>query len=346
MHPPTPFGAKLRIGASATVGVMAAMALYNLYRTKRSERQHPPRGRFVTIDGVQLHYLEAGSGPPVILLHGNVVSAEDFEVSRLFALLARRHRVVAFDRPGFGYSNRPYGAMWSPAAQADLLRRAWTALGIESPIVLGHSWGAMVALTAALNHPKSLRGIVLLSGYYYSSLRADTLLAAPPSIPIVGDLLRFTVSPLLSEAMLPRLFRKMFAPLAVPRSFADRFLDGLPVRPSQIRAESQDGVIMVPAASGMEHRYRELMLPVAILAGTEDQVVNTEDQAVRLHRDVPHSTLRLIPDAGHMLHHAVPEKVAEVVDEASGPASTAESRTTAYRGSPGRGTASRSGFRP
>jgi pimeloyl-ACP methyl ester carboxylesterase len=301
---------------------MAAMALYNLYRTKRSERQHPPRGRFVTIDGVQLHYLEAGSGPPVILLHGNVVSAEDFEVSRLFALLARRHRVVAFDRPGFGYSNRPYGAMWSPAAQADLLRRAWTALGIESPIVLGHSWGAMVALTAALNHPKSLGGIVLLSGYYYSTLRADTLLAAPPSIPIVGDLLRFTVSPLLSEAILPRLFRKMFAPLAVPRNFADRFLDGLPVRPSQIRAESQDGVIMVPAASGMEHRYRELMLPVAILAGTEDQVVNTEDQAVRLHRDVPHSTLRLIPDAGHMLHHAVPEKVAEVVDEASGPART------------------------
>jgi pimeloyl-ACP methyl ester carboxylesterase len=242
MHPPTPFGAKLRIGASATVGVMAAMALYNLYRTKRSERQHPPRGRFVTIDGVQLHYLEAGSGPPVILLHGNVVSAEDFEVSRLFALLARRHRVVAFDRPG---------SMSGRARLESQCREPSTPFG-EGRYSSGKC-----------SHHSQCREVLLIVSWM------DCLCGQ----------VRF-------------------------------------------RAESQDGVIMVPAASGMEHRYRELMLPVAILAGTEDQVVNTEDQAVRLHRDVPHSTLRLIPDAGHMLHHAVPEKVAEVVDEASGPART------------------------
>jgi pimeloyl-ACP methyl ester carboxylesterase len=106
---------------------MAAMALYNLYRAKQSERRHPPRGRFVTIDGIRLHYLEEGSGPPIILLHGNVVSAEDFDASGVLALLAERYRVIAFDRPGFGYSDRPYGAMWSPVAQADLLQRAWRA---------------------------------------------------------------------------------------------------------------------------------------------------------------------------------------------------------------------------
>jgi pimeloyl-ACP methyl ester carboxylesterase len=118
----------------------------------------------------------------------------------------------------------------------------------------------MVALAAALNHPDMLRGIVLLSGYYYPTLRTDVLLSLPPAIPIIGDLLRFTVSPLLSAAMLPRLFRKMFAPMPVPKSFADYFLDGLPVRPTQIRAESQDGVTMVPAASAMSHRYGELII--------------------------------------------------------------------------------------
>jgi hypothetical protein len=83
----------------------------------------------------------------------------------------------------------------------------------------------MVALALAFNHPDMLRGIVLLSGYYYPTLRTDVLLALPPAIPVIGDLLRFTVSPFLSAAMLPRLSAKMFAPLLVPKSFSDRFLE-------------------------------------------------------------------------------------------------------------------------
>jgi pimeloyl-ACP methyl ester carboxylesterase len=299
------FRTNVPLGVSVTLGIMAAMALYNVYRTKQSERQHPPRGRFVRIDGVRLHYLEAGSGPTIILLHGNVVSAEDFEVSGVLDLLADRYRVIAFDRPGFGYSDRPHGAMWSPAAQADLLRRAWTALGIDRPIVVGHSWGAMVALALAFNHPDMLRGIVLLSGYYYPTLRTDVLLSLPPAIPVIGDLLRFTMSPFLSAAMLPRLSAKMFAPRPVPKGFRDRFLDGLPIRPGQIRAESQDGVTMVPAASAMRPRYHDLTLPLIIVAGDQDQVVDIGQQAMRLHQDIPHSTLKLVPNAGHMLPYAV-----------------------------------------
>jgi hypothetical protein len=90
-----PLHAKLGSGAAVTLAAMAAMALYNFYRVKQSERLHPPRGRFVTVKGVRLHYLEAGTGPAVILLHGNVVTAEDFEASGLLALLAQRYRVLA-----------------------------------------------------------------------------------------------------------------------------------------------------------------------------------------------------------------------------------------------------------
>jgi pimeloyl-ACP methyl ester carboxylesterase len=116
--------------------------------------------------------------------------------------------------------------------------------------------------------------------------------------------------------MLPRLFRKMFAPLLVPKSFVDRFLDGLLIRPSQIRAESQDGVTMVPAASAMRHRYRELKLPLIIMAGSEDGVVDAGRHAAQLHQEIPHSIL--VPNAGHMLHYAVPEEVAEAVNVVAG----------------------------
>ena len=301
----------------ATAASLAAMTAYNIYRARKAEREHPPTGRFVTVDGVRLHYIEKGEGPPVVLLHGNVVTAEDFQTSGVLDLLARRHRVIAFDRPGFGYSDRPHGSAWSARAQADLLREALVVLGINRPVVLGHSWGAAVALALALNHPDDVRGLVLLSGYYYPTLRADVLLSSPPAIPILGDLLRYSISPLLGKLLQPLLLKGMFAPLPVPANFTTGSTPNMSLRPGQIRAESQDGVAMIPGAIAMRHRYQELTMPVVIMAGTKDRVVNAK-QPRRLHAQIPHSILRLVPGVGHMLHYAVPEEVAEAIEEAGG----------------------------
>ena len=115
---------------SSTIGILAsaattiaAMTMYNVYRARKAEREHPPAGQFVTVDGVRLHYIERGEGPPVVLLHGNVVTAEDFDTSGVLDLVAKRHRVIAFDRPGFGYSDRPHGSAWSAGTQAELAPR-------------------------------------------------------------------------------------------------------------------------------------------------------------------------------------------------------------------------------
>ena len=300
--------------AAATI---AAMTVYNVFRARKAEREHPPAGQFVTVDGVRLHYIERGEGPPVVLLHGNVVTAEDFATSRLLDLLAKRHRVIAFDRPGFGYSDRPHGSGWSARAQADLIRDALVILGVDHPVVLGHSWGAAVALALALNHPTAARGLVLLSGYYYPTWRADVLLSSPPAIPIVGDLLRYSISPLLGRLMQPLLLKGMFAPLPIPARFAKGSTPNMSIRPGQIRAESQDGVAMIAGALAMRHRYQELTMPVLIMAGSKDRVVNA-NQPRRLHAQIAQSILRLVPGVGHMLHYAVPEEVAEAIGEAGG----------------------------
>jgi hypothetical protein len=65
---------------AASAAALAAAALYNTYRARQVERQHPPAGRFVDVDGVRLHYLERGEGPPVVLLHGNVVTSSILEL--------------------------------------------------------------------------------------------------------------------------------------------------------------------------------------------------------------------------------------------------------------------------
>jgi pimeloyl-ACP methyl ester carboxylesterase len=300
---------------AGSAAAMAGLALWNIHRAQKIERQHPPRGRFVTADGVRLHYLESGRGRPVVLLHGNVVTAEDFALSGLLDLAAERQcHVIAFDRPGFGYSDRPRGAIWTPARQADLLRRAFAALGIERPLVLGHSWGALVALALALNHPDVVSGLVLLSGYYHPTLRADVPLFSLPAIPVLGDLMRYTVGPPFGAAMLPLAAKAMFSPLPVPQRFTKGFPRGLPVRPGQIRAEAQDTATMIPAVIAMQRRYRELHMPVAIIAGTKDRIVGHRRHAVRLHHDIPESTLRLFPGIGHMVHYAVPRQVVDTIE--------------------------------
>ena len=87
--------------SAAVIGTLAAVALANRYLANKAERDNPPSGRFLKINGVRLHYVERGAGDPVVLLHGNGSMIQDFESSGLIDLLAKDHRVIVFDRPGF-----------------------------------------------------------------------------------------------------------------------------------------------------------------------------------------------------------------------------------------------------
>lgn len=311
------------MGIAVSAAALAGMAIYNAYRAKRAEREHPPAGRFVDAGGgVRLHYLERGVGPPVVLLHGNVVTAEDWVLSGVVdGIAGRGRRAIAFDRPGYGYSDRPRGASPCTAAdQADLLLDALARLGVERPVVVGHSWGASVAMAMALAEPAAVRGLVLISGYYVPTLRADTLMAAPAAVPVLGGLLRHTVSPLVGAALMPKFIEAMFAPLPVPERFEAGFPRDLALRPSQLRAETQDGALLAYEAASLQARLGELRTPTVVIAGAEDRVVDPDLHSGLLAGRVPHAELRLVPGAGHMVHHAAPELVAEAVEAVSGPA--------------------------
>ena len=297
------------IAAAVTLGA-AACAIWVELRSRRAEREHPPAGRFVEVDGVRLHYVEKGEGPPVVLLHGNMVSLIDFQASGLFDRLAVDHRVIAFDRPGFGHSPRPRDRLWTPAAQAELLHAALALLGVERPAVVGHSMGAMVALAYAIDHPDDVRHLVLLSGYHYPTLRVDALLTAPVALPMLGDAMRYTVTALSARAMLGGMAKGMFAPRELPDDFFPLLSREMLLRPSQLRANAEDAAFMMPAAAALAERCRELRLPVTICAGSDDKVVDPEAHAVRLHRDLPQSELILLPGVGHMVHHAAPDRIA------------------------------------
>jgi pimeloyl-ACP methyl ester carboxylesterase len=297
----------------ASAAALGAAALVTRSRARKAERAHPPRGRFIEVDGVRVHYLERGEGPPVVLLHGNGAMMVDYEISGILDLAARDHRAIAFDRPGFGYTDRPRRRLWTPAEQAELLHRALTELGIERPIVVGHSWGTLVALALALDHPEDVGGLVLLSGYYFPTSRADVVLLSPPAIPVVGDVMRYTISPLLGRLSARKLIRKIFSPAPVTTRFAAEFPIELSLRPSQIRANAADTALMIPAAAAISGRLGELGLPIGIMAGKEDEIVDVGRHAERLHQELPGSELRLVEGAGHMVHHIAPRDVVDLI---------------------------------
>lgn len=303
------------VGAVAAAAALGAAALFTSARARRAERQHPPRGRFLEIDGVRLHYLERGNGSPVVLLHGNGSMIDDWEISGVLDLAAKGHRVIAFDRPGFGYSARPRGRIWTAAAQGELLYQALNELGVERPVVVGHSWGTFVALSMAVAHPDDVHGLVLVSGYYFPTARADVPLLSPPAIPIIGDVMRYTVSPLLGRALASKIMRKVFAPAPITERFAAEFPVELALRPAQIRASAADTALMIPTAVELRDRYGALAMPVAIMAGADDEIVDVGRQSRRLHEELPGSELRLVRGGGHMVHHLEAVSVVELIEQ-------------------------------
>jgi pimeloyl-ACP methyl ester carboxylesterase len=118
----------------------------------------------------------------------------------------------------------------------------------------------------------------------------------------------------------------MFAPQPVPSKFSAEFPVGLTLRPSQIRASSEETVMMVPAAAALEERYPELRLPVSIMAGADDRIVDTESQSVRLHSVIAQSEMHVLPGLGHMMHYFATDQVVLAID---GVAARAESLTLA-----------------
>jgi pimeloyl-ACP methyl ester carboxylesterase len=308
-------GLSLRTIALASVAVLAGLAAVNRQSVLSAQRRYPPRGDFIRVRGVRLHKIDTGGpGPAVILLHGNGVTLADMEISGVVARAARRRRVVAFDRPGFGYSERPRGVTWTPAVQADLIAGALERMGIEQAVVVGHSWGSMVALALALDHPRLVQGLVLLSGHYFPTPRADVPFFMPPAIPVIGDVVRHTIAPFIGRLIKRSVLRKVFAPQPVPRHFSAQFPVDLSLRPGQIRASLEELALLAPSAAAVAPSYVDLSIPVTIMAGTADRLADPHRQSARLHETIRHSHLILLPGVGHMLHHVAPDEVVDAIE--------------------------------
>lgn len=280
----------------------------------RPEPAPKPPGRFVEINGLRVHYIVRGRGRPVVLIHGNGTMAEDFLVCGLIQRLAERYRVIAIDRPGFGHTGRPRARVWTAAEQAELIHKVLAALNVERPLVIGHSWGTLVALALAAGGWRELRGLVLLSGYFYPGRRADVTMSKFLAVPGFGDAVRDMTRPAINRLLIAQSFRHVFRPQRVPARFEAGFPAEIAMGRTQLRASAEDASTMNAAAARLESTYPGLRLPVAILSGDADVLVDVDEQSRRLHGEIPGSTLKVLPGQGHMIHYSGRRSIEQAID--------------------------------
>src|SRR5437763_5918755 len=270
-------------------------------------------GEFVEVEGVRLHYVTRGEGRPVVLLHGNTGFAHDFSAV-LASLDPLEFRAFAFDRPGHGFSERPARDGVMPS-QGRLIRGALKSLGVQRPLVVGHSWGGALALSYALEFDEDVAALVLLAPAVY---REEEMYAAQRLLVEIS--LRSDVLIRASEAFVRAEIRRnlavAFSPDEVPRDYL-RAAESLWTRPSQVRAFMQDEYGYNPSVGLLAHRYERVRVPTVIVTGDSDALVNPERHAYPLHSAVEHSELTVLPAAGHMLPHTRPEAVVSALRNAA-----------------------------
>ncbi len=292
-----------------TIGFFAGLLGYSTWLSVRSEQQFPPLGRFVDADGIKLHYVTEGSGQPVVMLHGASGSLRDFVVS-IFSDVAANYQAIAFDRPGHGYSMRAPEQGWNPAVQAGHIRAGLKELGIDRPLLVGHSWSGSVVLAYALAYPDEIAGVVVLGGATHpwkgSPPKWYNRLATSPWI---GDLFtRLFVTP-IGQASISTAIERTFAPNAAPASYRNEAGVRLILRPDNFRANAEDVIHLREFLADQSQRYGDIGVPLTIITGLQDGTVSPKIHSRALHSQVKHSKLVTFEGVGHMPHHVRPDAV-------------------------------------
>ena len=272
-------------------------------RTRRiaaeAERMVPPSGKFIDIDGNRIHYVEKGAGRPILFIHGLGAQLHQFR-STLFDKI-EGYRLIAIDRPGSGYSERVAGATGGLSEQALVVRHFIEALRLERPLVVGHSLGGAVALTLAVEHPQCLSGLALLSPYtHHTGAIAPEFAALYIPSPLKRRLIAETVAVPATQKHAQETLAFVFGPQSAPANYMTEGGGWLGLRPSHFYATSTDIVAIGNDYPRVQQKFGEIELPVGILFGTADRVLDYQKHGVEMIGRIPDLDLELAEGVGHM----------------------------------------------
>ncbi|WP_287157120.1 alpha/beta fold hydrolase [Chloroflexus sp.] len=256
------------------------------------------RSRWLRINGYQLHWIEAGQGPAVILLHGFAGSCADWEPT--VDWLARQgYRALAVDALGFGRSEKPVNAPYGLALQSDLYAGLLTALGIEHAVFVAHSMGGKYALATALRHPQRVARLVLIATDGFIKPSPLTIIGGWP---VLGEtILWLSAHPAVVRAFLAAAFHNPEPYLTADLIERGRAAISGTANRRALTALSRRYAATDLTLTGLRARLGELRVPTLLVWGEHDRVFSF-DYARIANREIPGSQLVVIPHCGHFPH--------------------------------------------
>lgn len=258
---------------------------------------HSDRSRFVSVDGIRIHYQEFGeaTAPPMVLIHGYTASL--FVWKTTAPLLADAgFRVIAVDLVGFGYSEKPRSFEYSIQSQARMVTRFMDRLGIGKAVIVGSSYGGAVAATIALDDAERVEKLVLVDAVINDDLRSHPVLRLA-ALPLIGEIM----TPFVSDSKL-FLRHRMHGTLAKANHHLinDERINGV-LRP--LRAADGHHSLLATSrawsASQIERDAHLITQPTLIIWGEEDTVIPIRD-GYKLRDTMPDSRLVVLRDCGHV----------------------------------------------
>lgn len=262
----------------------------------------------VTIGGMALNVQQDGVGPDVLLIHGCPGMKEDWD--NLLPEIVGNYRVTSYDRPGFGNSEGS-GIEYSMDQNADIALTLIDELGLENPVVVGHSYGAAVALNMALKQPNSMKAIVLVGAVPYEAaeIPSDYHILA---LPWVGPACARWASTRTAPQKIKENLEKLFDPDPVPTGFLKKRMKGWS-QPKILVSLSRELIHYNRDTDRMSSVYQKIRKHVFIVSGKQDP---NYQQAVRLSKEIPGSKLISLDKTSHFPMVTQPEEVGKVILEA------------------------------
>jgi pimeloyl-ACP methyl ester carboxylesterase len=308
------------MGFFLAASILVGLFLIGGCASWRAEKNAPPIGAFVEVDGERLHVLDNGPKdsalPPIVLIHGASANLRDMKLA-LGDELSKTRRVIMIDRPGRGYSTRPRDG-WRLDRQAQLIHDAMRSIGVERPIVLGQSFGGAVALAYALQYQDEMSGLVLLAAVSHEWPGGVVWYNKVSGWPVAGQLLRWFVIPVYAPLTAKGAVSQSFRPDEPPPGYYEA--TGIPLlfRPKDFEANASDIRHLKPQIVAMMGRYDEIRIPTAVITGADDPTVSPTIHSAALAREIPGVLYEVLPDTGHALHHSESAKILAAIDTITG----------------------------
>ncbi|HEX8233750.1 MAG TPA: alpha/beta hydrolase [Caulobacteraceae bacterium] len=263
-------------------------------------------------DGRRLRVAQYGEGRPIVLIHGALVDGRDW-LTGSAAALRDMGRLLVVDRPGHGGSTRPRFEA-DPHAQAAQLRAGLRQIGVDRPVLVGHSLGAAVSLAFAADFPEEVAGLALVAPIAFPEVRPiEHGYLAPRAAPVAGPMLSALGRSTTDPAFWVTVRKLMFSPQEPTAAWLAAFPASEVTRPEKLVAEGEDAAAMFPGSPGSVIAYDRITAPTVVLTGDRDKVADPNRHARPLSRRLAQAELREFEGVGHMLHHVRAEAVAGAV---------------------------------